>query len=167
MVTLGTTGRGLRHVLGALHRGRYGMEDPGYRGADRETVGALGRPVHDLRTPRRRLPRGPGRSVSVTAGAPAPAGPGRARGQPARPARRRPEHAGARVLEDDYDSRTATTSRRCPPWPRWTAPPVTYLGTAWKAVAPSLQLGWLVPPPNLLNTVNQQQQRPTRRRRRR
>ena len=117
---LGTTD-GLRHLLGALPPGPVAVEDPGYRAAV-ETVGALGRPVRDLPAATAVDPSRGCVAAYVTPGAPAPAGPGDARGRPARPARGRPRPRARACWRTTTTRSSATTSRRCPPWPRWTAP---------------------------------------------
>ena len=151
VVTNGTTD-GLRHVLSALPAGAVAMEDPGYRAAV-ETVRASGRGVRDLPaaepigdlsgavaayvTPAHQHPLGrvmpaSDRVALLTAAA----------------------AAGAVVLEDDYDSEFRYDVAPVPALATLDRSRVAYLGTASKSVAPSLRLGWLVPPPDLLDPIN-------------
>jgi GntR family transcriptional regulator/MocR family aminotransferase len=62
--------------------------------------------------------------------------------------------AGAVVLEDDYDSEFRYDVAPVPALATLARSQVAYLGTASKSVAPSLRLGWLVPPPDLLDPIN-------------
>lgn len=150
VVTAGTTD-GLRHLLGALAPGPVAVEDPGYRAAV-ETVRADGREVRDLPaaepvtdlagcaaayvTPAHQHPLGrvmpAGDRLGLLAAARA---------------------AGATVLEDDYDSEFRYDVAPVPALATLDRDRVAYLGTASKSVAPSLRLGWLVPPPPLLEAV--------------
>ena len=151
VVTAGTTD-GLRHVLGALRPGPVGLEDPGYRAAV-ETVLGLGRevrdlpatgPVDDLRglvaayvTPAHQHPLGrvlpAADRLTLLAAA---------------------RTADAMVVEDDYDSEFRYDVAPVPALATLDRSRVAYLGTAAKSVAPSLRLGWLVAPPDLLERVN-------------
>lgn len=151
VVTSGTVD-GLRQVLTELPPGPVGLEDPGYRAAA-ETVLATGRelrdlpalePVTDLRgvvaayvTPAHQHPLGPMMSgthrLSLLASARA---------------------GDAVVLEDDYDSEFRYDVAPVPALASLDRDRVAYLGTASKSVAPSLRLGWLVPPLHLLDAVN-------------
>ena len=151
VLTNGTTD-GLRHVLTVLPAGPVGLEDPGYRAAV-ETVRGLGRearelpatsPVEDLRglvaayvTPAHQHPLGrvmpAADRVSLLDAA---------------------RSAGAVVVEDDYDSEFRYDVAPVPALASLDRSTVAYLGTAAKSVAPSLRLGWLVPPPDLLERIN-------------
>lgn len=150
VVTAGTTD-GLRHLLGALRPGPVAMEDPGYRAAV-ETVLASGRrvldlpaaePVTDLRgmvaayvTPAHQHPLGrvlPANDRLTLLDA--------------------ARAADAVVVEDDYDSEFRYDVAPVPALATLDRHRVAYLGTASKSVSPSLRLGWLVPPPDLLDAV--------------
>jgi GntR family transcriptional regulator / MocR family aminotransferase len=151
VVTGGTTD-GLRHLLGALAPGPVAIEDPGYRAAV-ETAIAAGRDVHDLPAldPVTDLT---GRVAAyVTPAHQHPLG----RVMPAddrltllEAARR----AGAVVVEDDYDSEFRYDVAPVPALATLDRSVVAYLGTASKSVAPSLRLGWLLPPSHLLDAIN-------------
>ena len=58
------------------------------------------------------------------------------------------------VFEDDYDSEFRYDVAPVPALATLDRDRVAYLGTASKSVAPSMRLGWLVPPPQLLDPVN-------------
>ena len=58
------------------------------------------------------------------------------------------------MVEDDYDSEFRYDVAPVPALASLDRARVAYLGTASKSVAPSLRLGWLVPPPALLDAVN-------------
>jgi len=58
------------------------------------------------------------------------------------------------VFEDDYDSEFRYDVAPVPALATLDRDRVAYLGTASKSVAPSMRLGWLVPPPQLLDRVN-------------
>ncbi len=151
VVTNGTTD-GLRHLLSALPPGPVALEDPGYRAAV-ETVRGSGRrcvdlpattPVTDLSgvvaaylTPAHQHPLGrvmpaADRLAALTAA--------------------RASHAV--LVEDDYDSEFRYDVAPVPALASLDRSRVAYLGSASKSVAPSLRLGWLVPPPHLLEQVN-------------
>jgi GntR family transcriptional regulator/MocR family aminotransferase len=151
VVTAGTVD-GLRQVLNVLPPGPVGLEDPGYRAAA-ETVLVAGRglrdlpalaPISDLTgtvaayvTPAHQHPLGP-----VMSGADRLTLLGAARA------------ADAVVFEDDYDSEFRYDVAPVPALATLDRDRVAYLGTASKSVAPSMRLGWLVPPPQLLDRVN-------------
>jgi len=143
LTTAGATD-GWRQLLGALDPGPVAIEDPGYRAAV-ATAAAMGRSVVDLPagtaspqlagitaayvTPAHQHPTG------VTVGAPERiALLSAARG------------AGCLVVEDDYDSEFRYDVAPIPALAALDRGQVAYLGTASKAVAPSLRLGWLVAP---------------------
>lgn len=142
-VTAGTTD-GLRHLLAALGPGAIGVEDPGYRAAVAVTR-AAGRevrdlpalePIHDLDgcaaayvTPAHQHPLGPPMSGAQRLALLEAA-----------------SRADALVIEDDYDSEFRYDVAPIPALTTLDPDRVAYLGTASKAVAPSLRLGWLVAP---------------------
>jgi GntR family transcriptional regulator/MocR family aminotransferase len=150
VVTAGTVA-GLRHLLAALPAGPVAVEDPGYRAAV-ETIRTSGRtvldlpalgPVTDLEgavaayvTPAHQHPLG--RVMS---------GSDRLRLLDSARA------AGAVVVEDDYDSEFRYDVAPVPALATLDRDRVAYLGTSSKSVLPSLRLGWLVPPPSLLERV--------------
>ncbi|WP_435742483.1 PLP-dependent aminotransferase family protein [Nocardioides sp. SYSU DS0663] len=147
------TGDGWRHVLTALPPGPVGVEDPGYRSA---AAGAelAGRTVVDLPaagvadwdlaglaaayvTPAHQHPLGhtmPGQTrVALLAAAGA---------------------TGALVVEDDYDSEFRYDVAPVPALASLDRERVAYLGTASKTVSPSMRLGWLVAPAEVLDRVD-------------
>lgn len=151
VVTNGTTD-GLRHVLSALPPGPVALEDPGYRAAV-ETVRGGGRGVVDLPatapvtdlvgvvaaylTPAHQHPLGRVMPAADRLSALAAA-----------------RSARALLVEDDYDSEFRYDVAPVPALATLDRSRVAYLGTASKSVAPSLRLGWLVPPPDLLEDIN-------------
>ncbi|MCW2758509.1 MAG: transcriptional regulator, GntR family [Nocardioidaceae bacterium] len=155
LVTAGSTD-GLRHVVGALPPGPIGVEDPGYRAAV-ETVRSLGREVRSLPA------TGPVTSMAgLVAGYVTPAHQhplGRVM-----PAEDRlgllaaAQAADALVVEDDYDSEFRWDVAPVPALASLDRSRVVYLGTAAKAVAPSLRLGWLVAPEALREAVNRRRE---------
>ncbi len=58
------------------------------------------------------------------------------------------------MVEDDYDSEFRYDVAPVPALASLDRSRVAYLGTAAKSVAPSLRLGWLVAPPDVLDLVN-------------
>ena len=62
--------------------------------------------------------------------------------------------AEAVVVEDDYDSEFRYDVAPVPALASLDRSRVAYLGTAAKSVAPSLRLGWMVPPPAYLDAIN-------------
>lgn len=151
VVTGGTTD-GLRHLLGVLPPGAVAIEDPGYRSAV-ATCLAAGREVHDVPALEPVTDLTGRAAVYVTPAHQHPLG----RVMPAEDrltlldAARR---ADAVVLEDDYDSEFRYDVAPVPALATLDRTRVAYLGTASKSVAPSLRLGWMVPPPHLLDAVN-------------
>jgi len=142
LVTAGATD-GWRQLLCVLEPGPVMIEDPGYRAAV-ATAGSLGRPVVDLPvgttpeltgvvavylTPAHQHPTGltMGASERLVLLSAARA-------------------AGCLVVEDDYDSEFRYDVAPIPAMAALDRGQVAYLGTASKAVAPSLRLGWLVAP---------------------
>ncbi len=150
LVTTGTIG-GLTQTLAALRPGPVAHEDPGYRAAA-EAIRASGREIHDIPatepvtdldgcaaayvTPAHQHPLGP-----VMSGADRLTLLGAAR------------RAGALVIEDDYDSEFRYDVAPVPALAALDREVVAYLGTASKAVAPSMRLGWLVAPTSLHRTI--------------
>jgi GntR family transcriptional regulator / MocR family aminotransferase len=156
VVTAGTVD-GLRQVLGVLPPGPVALEDPGYRAAA-ETVLASGRAVHDLPALAPVNDLGSAAAAYVTPAHQHPLGPVMAGGDRlALLAAART--AGAIVLEDDYDSEFRYDVAPVPALTTLDRDRVAYLGTASKAVAPSMRLGWLVPPPALLDAINDRRAR--------
>ncbi|WP_422933736.1 PLP-dependent aminotransferase family protein [Sinomonas sp. P47F7] len=150
IVTAGTTDA-LRQLLPELPPGPVAIEDPGYRAAV-ETVRSFGRAVVDL-------PAGePVTSLRGTVAAyvtPAhqhPLGlvmPASGRLSLLAAARA----AGAIVVEDDYDSEFRYDVAPVPALASLDRERVAYIGTAAKSVIPTLRLGWLVPPPGVLEDI--------------
>ena len=151
VVTNGTTD-GLRHLLTALPPGPVALEDPGYRAAV-ETVRGSAREVRDLPALERVTDLADAVAAYVTPAHQHPLGrvlPGPDRVALLDAARA----AGAVVVEDDYDSEFRYDVAPVPALASLDRERVAYLGTAAKSVAPSLRLGWLVPPPDLLDRIN-------------
>lgn len=151
VVTQGATD-GLRHVISALPPGPVAIEDPGYRAAV-ETVRAAGRRVRDIPAGTPVTDLSGAAAAYVTPAHQHPLGrvmPAADRVMLLEAARR----AGAVVLEDDYDSEFRYDVAPVPALASLDRDRVAYLGTASKSVAPSLRLGWLVPPPELLEAIN-------------
>jgi GntR family transcriptional regulator/MocR family aminotransferase len=151
VVTNGTTD-GLRHLLSVLPSGPVALEDPGYRAAV-ETVRGLSRGVRDLPA------LAPVRDLTGVVAAyvtPAHQHPlGRVLPAADRVALLDAARiADAVVVEDDYDSEFRYDVAPVPALASLDRHRVAYLGTAAKAVAPSLRLGWLVPPAAHLDAVN-------------
>ncbi|WP_231482383.1 MocR-like pyridoxine biosynthesis transcription factor PdxR [Nocardioides sp. URHA0020] len=151
VITNGTTD-GLRHLLAALPAGPVALEDPGYRAAV-ETVRGVGREVRDLPALERVTDLTGTVAAYVTPahqhplGRVLPAADRVALLDAARTAR-------AVVVEDDYDSEFRYDVAPVPALASLDRHRVAYLGTAAKSVAPSLRLGWLVPPPAHLDAIN-------------
>lgn len=151
VVTNGTTD-GLRHLLAALPAGPVAVEDPGYRAAV-ETIRGQGRPVLDVPVTAGFGDPGPWAAAYVTPAHQHPLG--RVLPGPERVALLGAARAtDAVVVEDDYDSEFRYDVAPVPALASLDRTRVAYLGTAAKAVAPSLRLGWLVPPPGLLDRIN-------------
>lgn len=151
VVTGGTTD-GLRHLLHTLRPGPVALEDPGYRAAV-ATVEGLGRAVVDLPA---LAPVTDLRGVVAAYVTPAHQHP-LGRVLPAADRATLLEAAGtarALVIEDDYDSEFRYDVAPVPALASLDRDRVAYLGTAAKSVAPSLRLGWLVPPPALLGALH-------------
>ena len=151
VVTSGTTD-GLRHLLTVLPPGPVALEDPGYRAAV-ETVRGLGREVRDLPA---LAPVTDLTGVAACYVTPAHQHPlGRVLPGPDRVSLLGAAHgADAVVVEDDYDSEFRYDVAPVPALASLDREQVAYLGTAAKSVAPSLRLGWLVPPPGVLDRLN-------------
>ncbi len=152
VVTAGTTA-GMRDLLAVLPPGSVGVEDPGYRAAV-ATVLDAGRAVVDLPAERRHdgaTLRGLAAAYVTPAhqhplGRVMPAGDRLALLDGARA-------AGAVVLEDDYDSELRYDVAPVPALATLGRDDVAYLGTASKSAPPGLRIGWMVPPPRLLDAV--------------
>jgi len=63
---------------------------------------------------------------------------------------------GAVVVEDDYDSELRYDVAPVPALAALGRDRVAYLGTASKSAPPGLRIGWLVPPPRMLDDVARQ-----------
>ncbi|MEJ7795524.1 MAG: PLP-dependent aminotransferase family protein [Nocardioides sp.] len=151
VVTAGTTD-GLRHVVTVLRPGAIAMEDPGYRAAV-ETVGATGRDVVDLPALAPITSLEGCAAAYVTPAHQHPLG----RVMPAADRLTLLDAArgsGALVVEDDYDSEFRYDVAPVPALAALDREHVAYLGTAAKSVAPSMRLGWLVAPPDVLASIN-------------
>ncbi len=151
VVTNGTTD-GLRHLLTVLPAGSVALEDPGYRAAA-ETVRGVGRGIRDLPALAPVVDLAGVAAAYVTPAHQHPLGrvlPGAERLALLDAAR----SAGAVVVEDDYDSEFRYDVAPVPALASLDRARVAYLGTAAKSVAPSLRLGWLVPPPDVLDRLN-------------
>lgn len=150
LVSAGTTD-GLRHLLGELPPGPVAVEDPGYRAAV-ATIRLTGREVRDLPalTPVTDLTGCVAAYVTPAHQHPlGPTMPGSARLTLLDTARR----ADAVVVVVDYDSEFRYDVAPVPALASLDRDRVAYLGTASKAVAPSMRLGWLVAPPTLLDAL--------------
>ncbi len=151
VVTNGTTD-GLRHLLTVLPPGPVALEDPGYRAAV-ETVRGVGREVRDLPALAPVTDLTGASAVYVTPAHQHPLG-------PVMPAADRvgllgaARAAGSVVVEDDYDSEFRYDVAPVPALASLDRDRVCYLGTAAKSVAPSLRLGWMVPPPAYLDALH-------------
>lgn len=151
LVAAGTT-EGLRHLLGELPPGTVAIEDPGYRSAV-ATARLAGRDVRDLPALEPVTDLSGCAAAYVTPAHQHPLGPtmpGSARLGLLDAARA----AGAVVVEDDYDSEFRYDVAPVPALASLDRDRVAYLGTASKSVAPSMRLGWLVPPPDLLDALD-------------
>jgi GntR family transcriptional regulator/MocR family aminotransferase len=150
VVTAGTTD-GLRALLEVLPAGPVGVEDPGYRAAV-ATVRAAGRDVVDVPADR---PSEHVEGLAATYVTPAHQHPlGHVMPADERVALLGAARAhGAVVVEDDYDSEFRYDVAPVPALASLDRRHVAYLGTASKSVSPSLRLGWLVPPPHLLDAI--------------
>ncbi|MBM0127990.1 aminotransferase-like domain-containing protein [Pimelobacter simplex] len=148
----GGTGAGLRHLLAVLPRADVAVEDPGYRAAV-ATVGESGREVRDLPALAPVTDLAGCAAAYVTPAHQHPLG----RVMPAgdrltllATARR----ADALVVEDDYDSEFRYDVAPVPALASLDRDRVAYLGTASKAILPSLRLGWSVVPDRLLDAYD-------------
>ncbi|HEY9290301.1 MAG TPA: PLP-dependent aminotransferase family protein [Microlunatus sp.] len=143
LITAGTTD-GLRQLLGVLPDGPVALEDPGYRAAA-ETIRAAGRQLVDIPAGQAPDPSGTA-AMYLTPAHQHPLGatlPGSERLRLLAAARA----AGSMIIEDDYDSEFRYDVAPVPALASLDQDHVGYLGTASKSVAPSLRLGWMVPPP--------------------
>jgi len=147
------TGDGLRQLLRVLRPGPIGVEDPGYRAAV-WTIEDAGRTVVDLPAVE------PITSLAGLAGAYVTPAHQHPLGRVMPAADRLALLAAARtadaiVIEDDYDSEFRYDVAPVPALASLDRERVAYVGTAAKAVAPSLRLGWLIVPPGLLGKLNE------------
>ncbi|GAA3654860.1 PLP-dependent aminotransferase family protein [Nocardioides ginsengisoli] len=150
-VTGGTTA-GLRHLLAVLPPGAVGVEDPGYRAAV-ATVAEAGRAVRDLPALEPVTDLRGCAAAYVTPAHQHPLGrvmPAADRLALLATARR----DGALVVEDDYDSEFRYDVAPVPALASLDRDRVAYLGTASKAILPSLRLGWTVVPDGLLDAFD-------------
>jgi GntR family transcriptional regulator/MocR family aminotransferase len=148
----GGTGAGLRHLLAVLPRDAVAVEDPGYRAAV-ATVRESGREVCDLPALEPVTDLTGCAAAYVTPAHQHPLG----RVMPA--ADRLTLLATARrddalVIEDDYDSEFRYDVAPVPALASLDRDRVAYLGTASKAILPSLRLGWCVVPDRLLDAYD-------------
>jgi GntR family transcriptional regulator/MocR family aminotransferase len=150
VVTTGTVDA-LRQLLPELPPGAVAVEDPGYRAAV-ETVRTYGRAVVDLPAAE---PVGDLRGSVAAYVTPAHQHPlGRVM-----PAADRlallaaAREAGAVVVEDDYDSEFRYDVAPVPALATLDRDRVAYVGTAAKSVIPTLRVGWLVAPADLLDPI--------------
>lgn len=148
----GGTGAGLRHLLAVLPRTAVAVEDPGYRAAV-ATVRESGRAVRDLPALEPVTDLAGCSAAYVTPAHQHPLG----RVMPA--ADRLGLLATARrddavVVEDDYDSEFRYDVAPVPALASLDRERVAYLGTASKAILPSLRLGWSVVPDRLLDAYD-------------
>jgi GntR family transcriptional regulator / MocR family aminotransferase len=155
VLTNGTTDA-LRHLLTVLPPGPVALEDPGYRAAV-ETVRGVAREIRDLPA---LAPVTDLTGIAAAYVTPAHQHPlGRVMPGPDRVALLDAARAaGTVVVEDDYDSEFRYDVAPVPALASLDRSQVAYLGTAAKSVAPSLRLGWLVAPPDVLDLVNARRQ---------
>ncbi|GAB6939422.1 PLP-dependent aminotransferase family protein [Isoptericola variabilis] len=155
VVTAGTTA-GFRDLLGVLPAGPVGIEDPGYRAAV-ATARAAGRAVVDLPAEARH-DEAALRGLAAAYVTPAHQHPlGRVMPADDRRSLLAASRAtGAVVVEDDYDSELRYDVAPVPALAALGRDRVAYLGTASKSAPPGLRIGWLVPPPRMLDDVARQ-----------
>ncbi|UUW91831.1 PLP-dependent aminotransferase family protein [Nocardioides sp. WV_118_6] len=145
----GGTGAGLRNLLAVLPSGPVAVEDPGYR-AGVATVLESGRSVRDLPALDPVTDLNGCVAAYVTPAHQHPLGrvmPAADRLTLLATARR----DGTLVVEDDYDSEFRYDVAPVPALASLDREQVAYLGTASKAILPSLRLGWSVVPDRLLD----------------
>ncbi|WP_408896922.1 PLP-dependent aminotransferase family protein [Nocardioides sp. R1-1] len=151
----GGTSAGLRHLLAVLPRepdDAVALEDPGYRAAA-ATVREAGRAVRDLPALEPVTDLAGCAAAYVTPAHQHPLGrvmPAADRLTLLASARR----DGALVVEDDYDSEFRYDVAPVPALASLDREQVAYLGTASKAILPSLRLGWTVVPDRLLDAFD-------------
>ncbi|WGX95942.1 PLP-dependent aminotransferase family protein [Nocardioides sp. L-11A] len=148
----GGTAAGLRHLLAVLPTGAVALEDPGYRAAV-ATVRGSGRLVRDLPALEPVTELAGCVAAYVTPAHQHPLGrvlPAAERLRLLATARR----DDALVIEDDYDSEFRYDVAPVPALASLDRARVAYLGTASKAILPSLRLGWAVVPDHLLDAVD-------------
>ncbi len=150
VVTAGTLD-GWRQILQVLPAGPVAIEDPGHVAAVVVARG-LGRTVVDVPAERPQLPSPRTSAIYVTPAHQHPMGyvmSSADRHDLLADARA----AGTIIVEDDYDSEFRYEVAPIPALASLDRSVVAYLGTASKAVSPSLRLGWMVPPPGLLDPI--------------
>jgi len=150
VLTAGTTDA-LRQLLPELPPGAIAVEDPGYRAAV-ETVRTFGRRVVDLPAIEPVTDLHGCAAAYVTPAHQHPLG----RVMPAADRLTLLDAARASdavVVEDDYDSEFRYDVAPVPALATLDRERVAYVGTAAKSVIPTLRLGWLVPPSDLLDAV--------------
>lgn len=150
LVTSGTTDA-WRALLAVLPAGAVAVEDPGYRAAV-VAARSSGRLVLDLPATEPVIDLTGVVAVYVTPAHQHPLGatlPAAERVALLRAAR----SAHALVVEDDYDSEFRYDVAPVPALAAMDRDRVAYLGTASKAVAPSLRLGWMVAPTEVHDAV--------------
>ncbi|WP_257426737.1 aminotransferase-like domain-containing protein [Nocardioides carbamazepini] len=150
-LTGGTTA-GLRHLLAVLPPGAVALEDPGYRAAV-ATAREAGRSVRDLPALDPVTDLAGCAAAYVTPAHQHPLG----RVLPAADRLRLLATAhrdDALVVEDDYDSEFRYDVAPVPALASLDRGRVAYLGTASKAILPSLRLGWAVVPDHLLDAFD-------------
>lgn len=158
LITAGTTD-GLRHLLNVLPSGPVAVDDPGYRAAA-TTIRLAGRAVVDVPALAPPQPTVLRRCAAayVTPAHQHPLGPTMpgADRLALLDSTRSTSSGGPLLIEDDYDSEFRYDVAPVPALASLDRDAVAYLGTASKAVAPSLRLGWLVVPHRLRDALDRE-----------